>query len=121
MITIYEINVQSYEHKIVFEGLCDKAMLIDRMSVISPSHQINVGWVEIYVCDQLLYKGPYPWFKNGDMNFSMGVYMNFKIIFTVYDEIDKWFHGSHVRLICQYANGDIISTNYKGRFDEYTK
>jgi len=119
MITIYHIDVE--RNKLVFEGMCDQTCVIDRMSIISPTHAIDVGWVELWVCDYLSYKGPYPWFKNGGMNFSLSMYMNFKICFTAFDDASKWFHGSHVRLVCQYEDGNVISTNYKNRFDEYVK
>lgn len=119
MLTIYDISVQ--EHKIIFHGSGREGVIIDRFRIESETHAIKVGWIEVWICDYLLYKGPYPWFLGGGIGMAVPSYANFKIVCHVYDEDDKWFHGSHVRFLPYMYNGNLIDVSYTVQSEKYTK
>lgn len=120
-IMLFGIDVKDRE--LVFDCLGSSfgnGITIDKL-LIESNHVINCGWSRISIIDHPIYMGPFEWLSRGGLNLTIGPYENFKVEIKIFDENDKWFHGSMIHLKAYKVDGSEIEIEYKKGFDCYIK
>lgn len=71
---------------------------IDRFEIESTAQPLVIGWVDVLLCDQLVFRGPYNWFTRTGVELFVRSYMSLTIDCQVCNDHTQWRNPATIQL-----------------------
>lgn len=96
MLTVYRI--EQLNNRLRLHCGCAKNMEIDRFEIESTAQPLVIGWVDVLLCDQLVFRGPYNWFTRTGVGLLVRSYMSLTIDCQVCNGHEPWHDAATIQL-----------------------